>query len=61
MPEAHIQAHSNQLGASNPTAVPWNVLAPRPMLSEHIIYQWLPNHEFRRVHHKTSEPPDRTF
>jgi hypothetical protein len=60
LPETHIQAHSNQLGASNPTAVPWNVLAPRPMHLEHIIYQWLPNHGLLRVHHKHSEPPART-
>jgi hypothetical protein len=56
----HIQAHSNQLGASNPTAVPCNVLAPRPMHSGHSIYQWLPNHGLHRVHHKHSESPDRT-
>jgi hypothetical protein len=34
--------------------------APRPMHSEHIIYQWLPNHGLRRVHHKHSDSPDRT-
>jgi hypothetical protein len=47
--------------ASNPTAVPWNVLATRPMHSGHSISQWFPNHGLRRVHHKQSEPPDRTY
>jgi hypothetical protein len=61
MPEAHIQAHANQLGARNPTAISWNVHAPRPMHSGHSISQWFTNPGLHRVRHERLASPDRTF